>query len=36
MPTRLYRALLRLLPAEFRADYGREMEATFRAESSNS
>ena len=32
MPSRLFRALLRLLPAEFRADYGREMEATFRAE----
>jgi len=32
MPGRLFRALLMLLPAEFRADYGREMEATFRAE----
>jgi putative ABC transport system permease protein len=32
MLMRVFRALLRLLPAEFRADYGREMEATFRAE----
>ena len=32
MPGRLFRALLRVLPAEFRADYGAEMEATFRAE----
>ncbi len=29
---RAFRALMRLLPAEFRADYGREMEAQFRAE----
>jgi hypothetical protein len=29
---RVFRALLRLLPAEFRADYGREMESQFRAE----
>jgi putative ABC transport system permease protein len=28
----LFRTLLRLLPAEFRAEYAREMEATFRAE----
>ena len=28
----LFRALLRLLPAEFRGDYGREMEAAFRDE----
>ena len=25
-----FRSLLRLLPAEFRGDYGREMETTFR------
>src|SRR3712207_2120908 len=29
---RLFRALLRLLPAEFRGDYAQEMSATFRAE----
>jgi len=29
---RLFRLLMRLLPAEFRADYGREMESHFRAE----
>ncbi|MDH4064864.1 MAG: ABC transporter permease, partial [Acidobacteriota bacterium] len=29
---RLFRALLRLLPEEFRAGYARDMEATFRAE----
>ena len=29
---RAFRALLRLLPAEFRADYGREMETQFRSE----
>jgi putative ABC transport system permease protein len=29
---RFFRALMRLLPAEFRADYGREMESQFRAE----
>ena len=34
MPERLFRLFLRLLPSEFRADYGREMEATFRAEAS--
>lgn len=33
MARSLFRTLLKLLPAEFRADYGREMEATFRAES---
>ena len=32
MGRRLFRALLLLLPAEFRADYGRDMEATFQAE----
>ena len=32
MQNRLFRALLRLLPAEFRGDYGGEMESTFRAE----
>ena len=31
-PDRLFRALMRLLPAEFRGDYEREMAATFRAE----
>ena len=34
MHERLFRLFLRLLPSEFRADYGREMEATFRAEAS--
>src|SRR5213075_489994 len=29
---RAFRALMRLLPAEFRADYGRELESHFRAE----
>lgn len=29
---RVFRALMRLLPEEFRADYGREMESHFRAE----
>ena len=29
---RLLRALLRMLPAEFRGEYGREMEMTFRSE----
>ena len=29
---RAFRALMRLLPAEFRADYGREMEGHFRDE----
>src|SRR5262245_22476090 len=29
---RIFRALLRLLPAEFRGDYERELQATFRAE----
>src|SRR5262245_27411358 len=29
---RLFTAVMRLLPAEFRGDYGREMEAHFRAE----
>jgi putative ABC transport system permease protein len=29
---RLFRILMRVLPAEFRADYGREMESHFRAE----
>lgn len=29
---RVFRALMRLLPAEFRADYGREMESHFRAD----
>jgi len=29
---RAFRALLRLLPSEFRADYGREMETHFRSE----
>ena len=32
MQDRLFRALIRLLPEEFRAGYAREMEATFRAE----
>jgi hypothetical protein len=32
MENRLFRALLRLLPEEFRAGYARDMEATFRAE----
>ena len=32
MGGRLFRVLLMLLPAEFRSDYGREMEATFKAE----
>jgi putative ABC transport system permease protein len=32
MQDRIFRALMRLLPAEFRGDYGREMENTFRAE----
>jgi putative ABC transport system permease protein len=32
MHDRLFRALLRLLPSEFRADYAREMESHFRAE----
>jgi len=27
---RFFRALLRLLPFEFRSDYGKEMERTFR------
>ena len=30
--TRWYRALLRLLPVDFRSDYGDEMERTFRDE----
>src|SRR5918993_1826301 len=34
MLERLFRLCLKLLPSEFRADYGREMEATFRAEAS--
>jgi putative ABC transport system permease protein len=34
MPERLFRMFLKLLPSEFRADYGDEMEATFRAEAS--
>jgi putative ABC transport system permease protein len=34
MLERLFRLFLKLLPSEFRADYGREMEATFRAEES--
>lgn len=32
MSDRLFRALLRLLPEEFRSAYARDMEATFRAE----
>jgi putative ABC transport system permease protein len=32
MPDRIYRLLLKLLPAEFRGDYGDDMESTFRAE----
>ena len=32
MSGRVFRALMKLLPAEFRGDYEREMEATFRAE----
>ena len=32
LPDRLFRALTRLLPSEFRGDYEREMAATFRAE----
>ncbi|HJU74091.1 MAG TPA: hypothetical protein VJ717_10110, partial [Gemmatimonadaceae bacterium] len=32
MSDRLLRAFLKLLPAEFRRDYEREMQATFRAE----
>ncbi len=32
MANRLFRALLRLLPEEFRSAYAREMEATFQAE----
>jgi putative ABC transport system permease protein len=32
MSDRVFRALLKLLPAEFRGDYQREIEATFRAE----
>jgi putative ABC transport system permease protein len=32
MNDRIFRTLLKLLPAEFRGDYGREIEATFRAE----
>ena len=31
-PDRVFKALMRLLPAEFRGDYEREMAATFRAE----
>jgi putative ABC transport system permease protein len=31
MADRFFRALLKLLPVELRGDYGREMEATFRA-----
>ena len=29
---RVFRGLMRLLPAEFRAEYGRELESHFRAE----
>ena len=32
MPRRIFRALVRLLPEEFRAGYAREMESTFDAE----
>ena len=32
MPDRIFRALLKLLPAEFRGDYGREIETAFRDE----
>jgi putative ABC transport system permease protein len=32
LPDRIFRALLRALPAEFRGDYEREIAATFRAE----
>ena len=32
MHDRLFRFLMRVLPAEFRADYGREMESHFRSE----
>jgi putative ABC transport system permease protein len=32
MHDRIFRVLLKLLPAEFRGEYGREMESTFRAE----
>lgn len=32
MSVRLFRALTKLLPSEFRGDYQRDMEATFRAE----
>ena len=31
-PRRVFRALLRLLPFDFRADYGRELEQTFEAQ----
>ena len=31
-PRRLFRALLRLLPFDFRADYGRDLEQTFEAQ----
>ena len=34
MHERLFRLFLRLLPSEFRADYGQEMQSTFRAEAS--
>ena len=32
MTRRIVRALLRLLPLDFRSDYGREMERVFREE----
>ena len=32
MPERLYAALLRLLPFDFRSEYGSDMEETFRAQ----